>query len=192
MLNSISTDQELWQGVQTSNLKAFNLLFERYWDSLYTTAYSYLNDQDICVNVVQDIFTNLWLKRKSLQIELLPQYLKTATRYHIYKEIKKIKSSITVYTQSADKIGNEDLNAGEKKLIHQDLESWLNIQLNALPQRCREIFSLSRKQGLSNDEIARRLNISKRTVENQITHALQHIRNNLKDLSFLLIIMYIS
>jgi len=65
--------------------------------------------------------------------------------------------------------------------------------LQQLPQRCREIFNMSRFQYLSNDEIARQLGISKRTVENQLTTALAHLRTNLKDISGVLIIaMFIT
>ncbi|WP_126970303.1 RNA polymerase sigma factor [Gynurincola endophyticus] len=189
MLNKESTDQEIWEEITCGSLKAFNLLFDRYWDTLYTTAYSYLNDQDACVSVVQDIFTNIWIKRKTLSIEFVGQYLKTAARYHIYKEIKKLKSVKVVYSTTIERSHEDDNNAGEHKLIGQDLESWLDLQLSDLPTRCQEIFRLSRKEGFKNEEIAEQLGISKRTVENQITMALQHIRKNLKNITFSFIVL---
>lgn len=191
MLNTNSSDLQLWEEITYDSLKAFNLLFERYWDTLYTTAYSYLNDQDACVSVVQDVFTNIWLKRKSLSIEYVSQYLKTATRYHIYKEIKKMKNLKMVFPSSMETKWEEITNDGENRLINRDLDKWLQQQLMHLPTRCQEIFILSRKDGLRNEEIADRLNISKRTVENQITIALQHIRKNLTNISFTLVLLSI-
>lgn len=191
MLNKDSLDLELWEHISSDSLKAFNILFERYWDTLYTTAFSYLNDQDACVSVVQDVFTNIWIKRKSLSIEFVGQYLKTATRYHIYKEIKKLKSLNIVYPSVFENKADRSVNEGEDRLIGIDLDNWLNNQMSYLPARCQEIFMLSRRDGLKNEEIAQKLNISKRTVENQITIALQHIRNNLKNISFTLLILNI-
>lgn len=77
-------------------------------------------------------------------------------------------------------------NSGEEKFDYEELEANINSFLEELPNRAREIFILSRKEHLSNDEIANRLSISKRTVENQITNALKHLRISLKHISIVL------
>ena len=68
------------------------------------------------------------------------------------------------------------MNDGDLNIRYQDLEKIVDRELDKLPKRCKEIFTLSRRAQLSNDEIASRLEISKRTVENQLTHALRHLR----------------
>lgn len=96
-----------------------------------------------------------------------------------------------VFSSSMETKWEEITNDGENRLINRDLDKWLQQQLMHLPTRCQEIFILSRKDGLRNEEIADRLNISKRTVENQITIALQHIRKNLTNISFTLVLLSI-
>ncbi|WP_369414055.1 sigma factor-like helix-turn-helix DNA-binding protein [Desertivirga xinjiangensis] len=80
-------------------------------------------------------------------------------------------------------------NSGYDRLASIDLETQLDAYLENLPKRCREIFFMSRKQMLSNDEIAAKLGISKRSVENQITFALKHLRVSIKDISIALILL---
>lgn len=70
---------------------------------------------------------------------------------------------------------------GYYNMAFRDLEFDMESSLSNIPKRCRQIFFMSRKELLSNDEIAGKLSISKRTVENQITHALKHLRLSLKD-----------
>jgi RNA polymerase sigma-70 factor (ECF subfamily) len=80
------------------------------------------------------------------------------------------------------------MNDGELNIHYQDLEKSVDKELEELPRRCKEIFTLSRREQLSNDEIAIRLDISKRTVENQLTHALRHLRLSMRHF---LIIMFV-
>jgi RNA polymerase sigma-70 factor (ECF subfamily) len=80
------------------------------------------------------------------------------------------------------------MNDGELNIHYQDLEKSVDKELEELPRRCKEIFTLSRREQLSNDEIATRLDISKRTVENQLTHALRHLRLSMRHF---LIIMFV-
>jgi RNA polymerase sigma factor (sigma-70 family) len=79
-------------------------------------------------------------------------------------------------------------NNGFDRMAYNDLEAELETYLKHLPKRCQEIFLMSRRQLMSNDEIADKLGISKRSVENQITHALKHLRISLKDVTVMLII----
>jgi RNA polymerase sigma-70 factor (ECF subfamily) len=80
------------------------------------------------------------------------------------------------------------MNDGELNIRYQELEKSVDRELEELPRRCKEIFTLSRREQLSNDEIASRLDISKRTVENQLTYALRHLRLSMRH--FLVLILY--
>jgi RNA polymerase sigma-70 factor (ECF subfamily) len=84
-----------------------------------------------------------------------------------------------------------DYNQGEHRIKNQELLQELDRYLEKLPKRCQEIFYMSRMDNLSNQEIAGRLGISKRTVENQITKALKHLRSCLKQLSTILCLWHI-
>jgi len=182
-------DTTLWAAIRQDNEIAFGALYERYWSVLYTTAYHYLRDKDACTDIVHDIFISIWNKRHELEVMSFRHYLTHATRYRVYKMLNHGKRgkivAINVWNEQDAGIS---LNSGEDKLEYGDLEQKVNHYLGQLPKRCREIFLLSRKDNLSNDEIAARLDVSKRTVENQLTHALHHLRNNIEDITMAVII----
>ncbi|QEK50970.1 RNA polymerase sigma-70 factor [Pedobacter aquae] len=187
------TDNELWKLIKQHDQKAFRALFDMYWSKVFTTAFRYLKDKDACTEIVNDLFLNIWNKREQLEIESLQAYLTSSARYHVYKKLKAIKTSPLELVENYDLLDDKADNANpiDDKIKYLDLENRIDSYLTALPKRCREIFIMSRKENLSNDEIAQKLNISKRTVENQLTHALKHLRNALKDLSIILVLLRI-
>lgn len=167
--------------------KHFNTLFERYWSIVFTTVFYYTKDKDVCNNITHDLFLNIWVKRDVLEIKLFKAYLTTAARYHVYKQNKSAKVVQLTYLESPEKLElGFCRNSADEKLSSLELEGKVNIYLKQLPQRCQEIFVLSRRENFSNDEIATRLGISKRTVENQLTCALKHFRICLKSLAFII------
>lgn len=172
------SDLELLEAMKGDVHKAFDTLLERYWPSLYGTAFYFLKDAEAAAEVVQDIFLRIWQKRHVYEIHSLKQYLETAARYHVYKQLKLRKSASLSYIADYEKIQpqQKSTNEGEEKLCLVELENTIDISLQQLPKRCREIFILSRRKQLSNEEIAKQLGISKRTVENQLTNALHFLR----------------
>lgn len=194
MFPRISSDHELWTAIRHGDHAAFSILFDRYWTSIYTTAYSYLKDEAASKEITHDIFLNIWLKRDHLEILSFPAYLRTAARYHVYKYIKQAKALPVLYSAELEESGNHVCrNEGDENLQYQELRDSIDEHLMALPRRCREVFIMSRQQHLTNDQIAGKLGISKRTVENQLTHALHHLRGLLKDISIgILIWLFIN
>jgi RNA polymerase sigma factor (sigma-70 family) len=94
------------------------------------------------------------------------------------------------HDEHAFALGNlSTTNKGEEKIVQEEFDERIMIRLNELPKRCREIYLLSRKENLSITEIAMKLNISKRTVENQLTAALKHLKQYLKYSGILLILI---
>src|SRR5690606_17751453 len=115
-----------------------------------------------------------------------------SARYHVYKHLRSIKARPVLYTDNWEVIRNNfnTNNSGEENIYKQELDLSIESYLSQLPKRCKEIFILNRKEHLSNDEIASRLKISKRTVENQITHALKHLRLSLKEVMIIVFLMF--
>lgn len=182
MLKDRLTDEKLWEGVVEDDSRAFAVLYNRYWKKLYKTVDHYLKDSGIAEQVVHDVFVVLWRRRKHLNIKSFADYIHVTARYHVFKELKARKVSPIEYVESYEGLdAGKVSNAIEEKLNYKDFERKLTDSLKPLPKRCREIFWLSRMENLTNDEIAEKLNISKRTVENQITIALRHLRNFIQE-----------
>ncbi|ARS40428.1 hypothetical protein CA265_12475 [Sphingobacteriaceae bacterium GW460-11-11-14-LB5] len=183
---------ELWEAIKFGNQKAFKILFDRYFPTLMATASHYLQDEQACENIVQDIFLNIWLKRDVLEIRDFKSYLKAAARYHVYKVIrsKKLAGSVIFTDENLENESAYAINNAEEWLNVSALKTQVSGYLRMLPKRCREIFLMSREENLTNGEIAEKLNISKRSVENQITAALHHLRVNLKNYLFISGLVY--
>ncbi|WP_134088778.1 RNA polymerase sigma-70 factor [Olivibacter sp. XZL3] len=186
------SDDQLWQATALDNPKAFAELYSRYWLKLYSTVNFYLKDKTVGEQVLQDVFIVLWRKRKSLTINSFNNYIFVTTRYHIYKALKMAKINPTIYLEA---INEQNLEHQEndilKKFNREDWEYKLQLALEQLPKRCAEIFWMSRIENLSNEEIAKKLNLSKRTVENQISSALKHLKVSRQELFVDLLWLYI-
>jgi len=184
MLAENSSDSVLWKEVQNNNSGAFAILFKRYWSDVFIVAFALLKDRSACADLVQDIFLRVWEKRSHLQIQSFKPYLQASARYHVYKIMRdKQVSPMTLTPDFAELPSMAVSTSPLLETSHLELQMEIDESLVQLPKRCQEIFCLSRIDHLSNDEIATRLEISKRTVENQLTHALRHLRVSLKDLA---------
>lgn len=178
MNNLPRSDRELFAAVKLNDKHAFNRLYEKYWPLIFKNAFFYLQDHESVMEIVNDIFLNIWLKRKELNIISFESYLRAASRYRVYNFLKANKSARLVYVENYQQIDYLGFiaNGGETKVKDKELNDMLVSLVSPLPKRCREIFMLSRVAHLSNDEIAEKLHVSKRTVQNQITLALKYLK----------------
>ncbi|WP_022826196.1 RNA polymerase sigma factor [Hymenobacter norwichensis] len=183
-----ATDTGLWEAIQRDDVGAFEVLYQRYWQRMFAVAYVQLSSREACEEIVHDIFLRLWTERHRLQIEYFPAYLAAATRYHVGRYQRAARARPLRYADSPETLSSRaDYNLGETRLLDLDLEKRLAAALGQLPRRCQQIFLLSRVQQFSNDEISQQLHISRRSVENQLTAALRHLRVLFKSFVFLLI-----
>lgn len=172
-----ATDTALWEAIKHDDAGAFAVLYQRYWQRMFAVAYTHLASREACEEIVHDIFLRLWTERQRLQIDCFPAYLAAATRYHVGRHQRAVRARPLHYADSPETLSSRaDYNLGETRLLDLDLEKRLAAALGQLPQRCQQIFQLSRVQQFSNDEIAQQLHISRRSVENQLTAALRHLR----------------
>jgi RNA polymerase sigma-70 factor (ECF subfamily) len=190
MYNSHISDSELWLAVRNDDEHAFAMLFDRYWVRLYKTAFRYLKDRENSEEAVHDVFLNIWNRRYQLEIESIPNFLLSAVRYQVYNRMRASKPPVTLVLNDLEMGYLPDYNQSDHRIQNQELLLELSHYLEKLPKRCQEIFYLSRMDNLSNQEIAGRLGISKRTVENQITMALKHLRSCFRQASIILCVYY--
>lgn len=140
---------------------------------MYTAAFYVLQDKEVCMDVVQDVFLWLWEHRQTVQIESPKAYLKAAVKFKIANYIRngKVKDKVidNLCRQQQAPVTTDTLELKELSRMVQQV-------VLELPEKCREIYLLSRQEQLSNKEIAEKLGLSVKTVENQMSIALRRIR----------------
>ena len=178
------TDSQLLGLLKTSDKSSFDELYRRYFSTLYTFAYKIVQDKEACRDAVQDIFIWLWENRETLDIDHLKNYLVASVKYKLVRTIKTSKRHSEILSA---KVTWDDIAFYDVGLEVKELQKVIADALSRLPVRAKEVFTLSRLQYLSNKEIAGKLGISEKTVENHITVSLRRLRTELgKILSFLL------
>jgi RNA polymerase sigma-70 factor (ECF subfamily) len=170
---------------------AFESLFRSEFKGLVRFAITYVKDYEAAREVVQEAFLTLWEKRAEIDMEKsVKTYLSTTVRNRSLNHLRDNKKF------DAGLLGAEgvfpDKEARQSDTLElKELKSKIDDAVNGLPERCREIFLLNRNEHLKYQEIADKLDISVKTVETQMSKALQHLRENLKDYLMVLFIFLI-
>ena len=175
---------QLWHSIQqTADERAFRILFDHYYRYLQITAYRYLADENLAKDMVQDAFTELWIKRGELNINQVPSaYLRSMVVNRSLNLIKRNKR-MENRPQADLEVGSSDQAIPDRQLESKEGTAAIQAAIDGLPPRCRTIFVLSRFDALSHKEIAQKLGISNKTIENQITKALKTLSKALKNMS---------
>lgn len=183
-----SDDNGLVLLLQKGNIEAFDSLFEVYSPRLFGFALKYFKNETDAEELVQEVFVKVWENRQTLKSALsFRSYLFTIALNQIRKHFNKKATSL----RYLENLQNEP-EFSENLAVHEDnYESALqqiNLVIEQMPPRRREIFVKSKLEGKSSKEIAAELNISAGTVDNQVSEALRFIRTHLRtdNLSLLL------
>ncbi|NOS90506.1 MAG: RNA polymerase sigma-70 factor [Cyclobacteriaceae bacterium] len=180
-------DTELVQG----NELAFEKIFKIYYKPLCHYAYSFLNDGAEAEEVVQNTFVKIWERRSNIQVQTsVKAYLYSMVRNSCLNVIKheKVKKE---FAKDHQYVSETSRPVVEEKMISNDLESKIYEAMRALPEQCRLVFQLSRFEELKYQEIAEQLEISVKTVENQMGKALKTMRLHLKEY-LVLVLLFIQ
>lgn len=175
--------------LKEGNLQAFNELFDRYGKRLYYFSKGYLKSSESAEEIVQEVFLKIWNNRLELSVgNSLESYLFTITRNGVLNTIRKSKSE---QAYVAYKKSNPEKNVLlDDELNFNELEEAYREAIEQLSPRRKEIYMLSKEQFFSYAEIATKMNISVKTVENQMTSASSEIRRTLRTLGFSGIIFF--
>jgi len=146
----------------------------------------YMRDCEVCSNIVQDVFTELWDKRQTLHIDTnLHAWLFTVTKNKSLKMISQLKSrhNYDNYIKNRElDINYKSLDAFDtSNIVFEELQAQIQTALEKLSPACRRVFEMSRFEDKKNREIAEELNLSIKTIEAQISKALRSLKADLKD-----------
>lgn len=163
----------------------FEEVFKKYYPYVCQVIYRYVPDKGKTEDIAQELFTEIWMKKDSLQIH---------TSVHAYLRKMAISRSLN-YLRDTRKYQWDDLETVSDpksdsaqrdpavilEMERADLQKLIETAIRKLPEKCRIVFLLSREEELTYAEISRQLNISVKTVENQIAKALKLIRSTLTE-----------
>jgi RNA polymerase sigma-70 factor (ECF subfamily) len=166
---------------------AFRKIYEDYYTRLCFYAGKFVHDPEQARSLVQEIFVKLWVKRENLNVTYsIKAYLFNSVRNRCIDYLRKEKSNQEALAGliQEDSVSTDHMEVAE-------LNARINSAIQALPDKCREIFVLCRFEGLKYTEIAGRLSISVKTVEMQMGIALKKLRNSLSDYQWINLMMII-
>ena len=172
-------DNELWLMIIDGHVAAYAELYERYWESLFETAYWHVLDKATAKDIVQEVFVYCWQKREQIRInESVAAYFRTAVRFKVLNYLKSEDAREKYQLLAGRELPAITYNTNDHMAMA-DLQASYRRELERLPDKMRAIFIDSRDHGLSIEEIAQKRAISPQTVKNQLSAALKKLREGL-------------
>lgn len=183
-----NNEKQLLSSLSGGNAEALTIIYRKYWDRLFLSAYNVLRDKEACEDIVQEIFIQLWQKKEQLVIRTsLEAYLVSATRYQVFHLIKKGSNRKELFENLEERFSTD---GADILLDVKETQKIIDCAVDNLPEKCKHIYKLSRENHLSYKQIAEQLHISPKTVENQLTIALKRLRNALGSFFWLLLFFF--
>lgn len=180
-------EEKLVQRMVEGDQTAFELLFRYYYPGLVIFASNIIVNRDEAEEIVQDFFVRLWENRTTIKTgKTIKSYLFTSVKNRSINFLKSTQVKQHVVDELKKQMETE-MRYNPDIYVDTELQQRLKKAFEKLPPRTAEIFTLSRFNGFTNDEIANDLGLSKRTVETQVSNALKILRKELKAYSTLLL-----
>lgn len=172
-------EQKVLLSLKKSDQKSFEYIFNKYYNQIYTFAANTLFDKIFAEDVAQSVFLTLWERRNEIdETKNIANYLYTLAKHNVYRQTERL---LLKYQHEEFIITNQEKSFNiEEEINSRYLENILSELINKLPPSRREIFILSRKQHLTNREIASQLSISEKTVETQIRRTLLFLKEKMQ------------
>ncbi len=164
---------------------AYEAIYNEYWPRLFAYVYNRLKSKAITEEIIQEVFFSLWNRRSELKLNhSLNAYLFTAVRYQLFNYMKADKVR-RAYASSYAQFLDAD-HSNEQYMAYADLVNAVEKEVSRLPEKCQQVYRMSRNEHQSIQDIATALNISHKTVENHLTRALKHLRIAFREYFWLL------
>lgn len=174
------SDDQLLIRLRQNDVRAFDEIYLKYWQTLYAIAYNRLKDSFSAEDIVHDVLALLWKRRHEVAPESLSSYLHAAVKYAVLSYFRK-QGSAQKYLHHEMYI-NKNTPTADMILHHKRILQMVTEEVEKLPEKCKLVFKYSRERGMTTREIAKELNISDKTVENQINKALRQLKLSFRNL----------
>lgn len=177
--------------MQQRDPHAFDAFYHRHFEKLYTTAYRRLKDQNACKDIVHDVFLDLWQRANTIDNTNIEAYLHTAVKYQVFKKAAKAKHShfYTLFDEMGTWLDSGNLKQDVPHHIrYNEMLQLVELWIETLPEKRKEIFLLHYREQLTTGQIAERLHLSQKTVQNQLGLAFNDLRNKLPHLALVFIL----
>ncbi len=161
------------------------VLFKEHFEPLCRLATKFIYDFEASKDIVHEVFVAFWQKFDALPTDTqYKSYLFTAVRNKSFNHLRDSKKHLNIVDAAEEKAPDD-----EQSMEVKELSAEIDFALNLLPEKCREVFELSRFENMKYAQIAEHLNISVKTVEGQMSKALRILREHLKEFMVLIIII---
>lgn len=185
-------DSQLFDLFQASDRIAFTVIYNRYKGLLYFHAFKKLQNKNDVEDVLHDVFSKLWEQRTKLRItNNLGSFLYTVVRNKVLDHLERKKLEGT-YLNSIIDFSQTYAENTDHLVRKNQLEAVIDYEISQLPRKMREVLELMRTQGLSNPEIAEKLDIDEKTVRNQLYNARQILRKKIGPAVIILLAEYLG
>jgi RNA polymerase sigma-70 factor (ECF subfamily) len=188
MKNSVMTNDEtaeIIRRLKKDDKSAMDDLFEHYYPRLHHFSKSILKIEYEIDDILQDVFVKIWLNRQKIgNAETFNSYIFTITKNEVLNLIRKNLKDRTFRDELFLHSVAEEYQL-QSEFEFDEIKATIDKIVSNLPEKRRQVFVLSRTEGLSNKEIAQQLNISEKTVEDHITHAIKYLKNSMKEMGII-------
>jgi len=180
-MNDLTNNDEkkLVAQLRNNEVKSFDILFEKYSAKLYRFSFSLLKNHEDSKEIVQETFFRVWDKRREIDSSKSFKSFLFTISYHLIIDHLRLKLKDQEYRSFLKEYFKTEEVKVDSVIDYETLNRQIAAVIAELPDKRKQIFKLSREQGLTHKEIAGQLNISVKTVENQINLALKLIKSRL-------------
>lgn len=185
---STLSDGELIQLIKESDHSAYTEVYHRYFYLLFTHAYKKLRNEEQAKDIVQDVFAALWFKREyNLPTSNLAGYLYTVVRNKIFDLFAHQQVESKYINSLNDYMNAHTSIPADQRLREKELQNYIEKEIEALPKKMRQAFELSKKEKLSNREIADQLNTTESNVSQHVNNAVRILKTKLNTMLFFIL-----
>jgi len=179
-------ERQLVIELKAGNHLSYKMLYTTYAPKLFAFSRKYLQSQEDAEEIVQEVFLRIWEKKENIdENQSFSSYVIQAAKYRIFNGFRK-KVNEQVYLDFLIYADDSSRNFTELDVDYKEIKTKTERIIGSMPTRRQEIFRLSRESGLKNKEIAEKLQISIKTVENQMGQALKFLREELGEYQLLI------